>query len=272
MSGENGKWIGAAIALMLRLGSVALRGEARHRKGGKFSGASRETVYQKCFNRPIRYHRASLHRHALHFRYGEWNGSFGGKKWAACAYALEPLYQVFQQLTKEPSAENVVRLVKALNMAVNQVHNNGWWLNKFTDGNAATLIPQGHILLLLSTVPLAYQIDQIYQKLTKGDISSRLKTWTVTQPFSIPALRLTKAIAQYVPGSANVSVKVNARLLGKHTVDFVVPLSAMMGNLMATLGTLSVKPDNGSLVIDCQPEGQKPIRLWTEPPILKETL
>lgn len=270
MSGENGKWIGAAISLMLRLGSVALRGEARHRPG-KGNKLSREAVYTRCFNKPIRYHRACLSRQALHFRYGPWSGSFGGKKWAACAYALEPLYRVFQALTKEPTAENVSALIKALNVAVNQVHNNGWWLNKFTDSGVTTTIPAGQISPIVSVGPLAYQIDQVYRKLTGADISARLQTWTTTAPFSISVLRLTKAVAKYVPGSSNVDLALHSRLLGKNTANISIPLSSIMGNIMQTLGTLKVRPENGSLIVECQSDGQPPIKLWTEPSLLKET-
>ena len=62
-----------------------------------------------------------------------WSHGFGGKAWGSCADATADLWNATVRLVRNKNAESLQSVVDALNVVINQAHNNGWWFNKFID-------------------------------------------------------------------------------------------------------------------------------------------
>lgn len=199
LTGKHGKWIGVAAALMCRLGSLACMGEARHWEGSKHKTLSRGTVWEKGWAKPLQFHKAGLSKLANIFRYGEFRGAaFGGKNWAMCAFALTPIFTAISKLAREKSDDAVSDLVLALNIAVNQAHNGGWWLNKFNDESAIyDTVQKGDMEAILAGMGILYEIDQLKHMTIP---SSTLAKWERWGNVTIKPLPLKEVSMFTVPG------------------------------------------------------------------------
>ena len=142
--GTATRYIGAACAFMLRLGTAASLGEFRHyhSSGGTNWGnskLSRQQIFRKTLNSKgstlpkYLIHRRKLVAAQVAFARDAWGGAIGGPKWAECALAtLELDTAVIDYLRGRKSETGFESVGSALHNAVNKAHNNGWWLNKFT--------------------------------------------------------------------------------------------------------------------------------------------
>ncbi len=130
MSNGYGVWLGVAAATMLRCGMAASHGEARHRSP-LTKNISRETIFHTTFS-DFFGARNTLHIAQESFMYDYWTSGYGGKKWEACTQSIIDLDGVVVKLFANPTDALVAELMEKLNKAVDQAHNNGWWLNKFT--------------------------------------------------------------------------------------------------------------------------------------------
>jgi hypothetical protein len=142
--GTATRYIGAACAFMLRLGTAASLGEFRHHhsSGGTNWGdskLSRQQIFRKTLNSKgstlpkYLIHRRKLVAAQVAFARDAWGGAIGGPKWAECALAtLELDTAVIDYLRGRKSEKGFESVGSALHNAVNKAHNNGWWLNKFT--------------------------------------------------------------------------------------------------------------------------------------------
>ena len=147
MRGSHSFWIGVSAAILLRLGTMALRGEARHLGQKRLS---RGSVYRSYAKRSLTFHALHCREWSHIFAKGNFNNhSIGGKKWAECAKGVEELVFAIRALARRPSAVTVKRLLIVLNRVVDLAHNNGWWLNKFANGEVYTKVQQGDLLTLL---------------------------------------------------------------------------------------------------------------------------
>jgi hypothetical protein len=127
MSGEDGYWLGVAVAIMYRAGMAASHGEARHKLG---MGHKRQQIYALAFKNFFDA-RATLGAAQYRFLFNSWSSGYGGKAWGKCTEAIIQMDNTVRSLIKDPTEKNVAELVMSLNNAVNQAHNGGWWLNKF---------------------------------------------------------------------------------------------------------------------------------------------
>ena len=132
MTGEYGVWLGMAAAVMLRVGMAASHGEARHARKPE---TCREDVYLASLGSFLA-SRTQLGLVQWLFLNHKWRSSFGGPAWAKCTNSLLVLDAAARALLNMPSPEAVTVLTTALNQAVNQAHNGGWWLDKFVPLNA----------------------------------------------------------------------------------------------------------------------------------------
>lgn len=164
LRGPYTEWLGVGCALMLRLGCTALKGEARHYRtnsglaGGGSPRISREAVYARVYPHSLKRHRTLIVRLLNLFKYGQWSGSVGGLKWATCAKALIPLFNGIKRIATDPTEEHVHSALLAFNVAMNQAHNNGWWMNKFVSGEAFNLIQEGDLAWTLVPTRVIHQI------------------------------------------------------------------------------------------------------------------
>src|SRR5258705_5105535 len=102
-------------------------------------------IYAFYNSKNLSFLRARLSRvtQLLHYGWGDGpaNGEktgFGGLKWAECGAALVPLFNTIHDVLVAPTVESAQAMVSALNIAINQAHNGGWWLNKFASVSAYT--------------------------------------------------------------------------------------------------------------------------------------
>lgn len=151
MQGDDGFFLGLATILMIRLGIAASQGEARYaRRGPK----DRSLIWQNAFNTSVFKSRDDVPNVLNLFLNHSWSSGYGGAAWANCMSAVKQLDFNTQAVMREPNAEHVKQLGLALHEAVNQAHNNGWWLNKFTSGNAFNDAAAGNPQIFLSAVPM----------------------------------------------------------------------------------------------------------------------
>ena len=282
MSGADGKWIGLSAAILLRLGSVALQGEARHETNPKTGVTyahtkSRETVYVSRLNQTLSWHRARIGRLVNTFRYGIFaatgscsTGGTGGMRWAACANSLIPLFNAVRDLAQTPTEGSVQALLRAINRAVHQAHNNGWWLNKFCrNTDAFMLIQQGDprgIIHALTTLWALHQ-PQVFPAVEKSP--TRYATWKETK--SRP-MRLYQVELSLIPGGLGVMGKARGV---RHPFKIAAPIQGPIRAGIA--GLINVLHDERLRVtmINAKAKG-KPKEpdltqlaevLWEEPPM-----
>jgi hypothetical protein len=145
--GMHAWWVGLACAFMVRFGMAASVGELRHSKRRKLKGEggglkSRAQLFDEVLNKggstleSYTTFRARLVEAHGAFRHEHWPGGYGGKAWADCALATIALDRAVMDAFLTP-AEDCLSLTDvgaALHGAINQAHNNGWWMNKFVYG------------------------------------------------------------------------------------------------------------------------------------------
>lgn len=178
-SGNDGFWLGAAAAIMHRLGGVALIGEARHASDRKKLG--RESIYSYGLDNPFLTRRRLRRAQWLFHNYG-WSNSFGGEAWAKCGTALLELDEAIRLFVQDPSHDQYTCLGSALNQAVNQAHNGGWWLNKFTDEILMDYAAQGHPRAAMAALTTLGTLTQI----PKNEITQALLKWKSTRAIPVP--------------------------------------------------------------------------------------
>lgn len=188
--GKDARWIGAAIALLIRYGFAACAGEARH--GGfyleKKKPGSRSSIYGYTLNKSFSSIRLSIGRLTNALRYGNFSSNaYGGIKWASCGYALVELINSTVKFVQNPDELHLLRLLETFNLCINQAHNGGWWLGKFEEElcfnrplNPNVSIKAGHIL---------YDVDQIIKK--GVTIPTSWKRWKDVV-VKAPSVRLNK--------------------------------------------------------------------------------
>jgi len=125
-------YLGAAIALLIRLGIAACFGEVRHYNGEKrvIEVSDRHIVYEKVFKNLSPYLK-DLPIVQQVFSRGIWSSSYGGKKWANCTEQTIRLWNNVCRLYRKRTEGNYKRLISQFNTVINCAHNGGWWLNKY---------------------------------------------------------------------------------------------------------------------------------------------
>jgi hypothetical protein len=182
LHGANSVWIGVSLALLMKLGSLALRGEARH-IGGK-AVRSRGTVYRYYAQKPLHYHARFSRRWAHIFANGIFGSTaVGGKKWAACAEGIERLVAAVQTLANDPTDAHVRDAICVMNYVVDLAHNNGWWLNKFCSGTVYERVQRGYLSTVLECAQLIPHVLSLQATYTAGSVAyaeqlAVLQKWT----------------------------------------------------------------------------------------------
>ena len=277
LSGADGKWIGLSAAIMLRLGSLALQGEARHEinstTGQSFAhNKSRETVYTTHLNHSLSFHRSRVARLINTFRYGIFGsghscsvGGTGGMKWAACGVSLIPLFNAVRSLAISPDQAQLNSLIRALNRAVHQAHNGGWWLNKFShETTMFTQIQQGDPLGLL---PALSTIWQLHPPIL-GKPIARYATWPETL---LRVVKPKEVEVSPLPGGVGLAARVRGvRTPISFALDWSPKHSAMVQLIEPRPGErLAFTLSNRKAGSKAQPADSTPTLLWEEPEMQK---
>lgn len=266
MVGEYGRWLGIAASLMLRLGSTALSGEARHakRKDGK-GMPDREKVYSHVLPFSLSRHRARLNRLINVLRYGFEGGGIGGEKWAKCGASLIPLFNGVSELARNPSEEGVRAIAKALNVAVDQAHNNGWWLNKFADQSLFESIQAGKIRHLLKSGDAIMAAKAV--TLSEAEIVTRQVKYAGWEPIIFRPVRMNKAILSSLPNLPGLSFNVYTRLLkGSRTIN--IPAKAITESVIPLLGQFFLLSGEHGLRVEMRMKNGEKVKVWEEKALL----
>jgi hypothetical protein len=188
MRGEHSKWIGISAAIFLKLCTMALRGEARHvnkRVSGK-RRASRGRVYRSYAKRTLSFHAKHAKKWKHIFKHGRFNSSsIGGKQWALCASGVEELVDAIQQLAAQQTARNVNHLISVLNRTVDLAHNNGWWLNKFTNGEVYDEVQTGFLPTVVECAQILPMIQGLEENVPTQKTDALLKLYRHWKPEEI---------------------------------------------------------------------------------------
>lgn len=179
-SGNDGYWLGVACALMQRLGTAGLLGEARHGLSQRL-GCDRDNIYQDAFNRPFTARR-NMRRAVWLFGNYVWRSGYGGKAWYVCGQALIELDEAMRQFVHQPDKAHYTQLVSSLNTAVNVAHNGGWWLNKFCGEDLLNMAVQGHPHVQTNTMPLLNTL----RNLDDEKIEEAVSMYKVAREITIP--------------------------------------------------------------------------------------
>lgn len=209
LRGAHTEWLGIGVGLMMRLGSAALRGEARHYKThvlGKGSSGAREKVYTASFSQPLSRQRVKLTALYNLFRYGSWTGSVGGHSWAKCALSIIPLFNHVREIAR--GEENFTSLILAFNTALNQAHNNGWWMNKFSSKEAFDEISKSSIPWTLGAGRVIHSLGHFTDK----RIPDRIASYADWAPVTTRAPRITSAVLVEGPSLTGGSIVVRPSL------------------------------------------------------------
>jgi hypothetical protein len=132
MTTNETQYLGAGIALLLRLGIAACYGEIRHYPGEKrrITETQRNIVYTKVFKDLGPYLKDLVLIYRI-FKDGKWCGVYGGSKWADCTMQTINLWNDVCRLFRWHNNARYKRLLSQFNTVINCAHNSGWWLNKY---------------------------------------------------------------------------------------------------------------------------------------------
>ena len=262
--GSNSWLFGVGVAFMLRVGSTALKGEARHlarQNGG--SASNRNMVYCKTINHTLCQHRAATPRLIQVFRYGKFMGSVGGIKWAQCGLALGELFDAVGELSRTPTTDSLNQLVRVYNRAVNQAHNGGWWLNKFIHPNAMNEVQAGSLKWTLPLVPF---LDRLFTHRSKMvHVTNHRSRWAKWKAVEHAPLNPTSAEVITQPGTNVLLIEVKNRFLKHHHRSIPILVDDLKPKLTSLLrGKLSLEATPSGLVLIMTPPHEPPIQIWAE--------
>jgi hypothetical protein len=268
MVGDAGKWIGVAVALMLRIGTIAMKGEMRHIRGSK-TGAklSREAVYEKGYDLPLGRLRASINRLVNGFRYGDFGGGgVGGPKWAACGKAMIPLFEGVRVLAASPTPENVRALIRALNVVVNQAHNGGWWLNKFSNESVFASLQKGYPAPMLEAGAVFHQAEEHLRKLKPSEVDKHISGFAKWPETRLVAPKVSSVEMFTREGVAGIQFRIRTnflrsapRLVHADPAAFAKLVKAISADLYL------VDDEKGNLHIEARGKGMpEPVTIWAE--------
>jgi hypothetical protein len=264
LRGQHSFWIGAGVAAVLKLGSAAMAGESRHAHNAWQGFKDKPNLYQHYGKKSLSFHRARLSRvtQLLHYGFGDPDTQpvnkgcgYGGRRWALCGAALAPLFTAVKRLCEEPTEENASQLLLDYNVAVNQCHNGGWWLNKFILVQAYDQVPRGNLGFLMQGAQIIWEGKQ-HLNFDTSRFLSRVATWPKVT--SIAPLRWRKAQLSISPGSLSIALK--ASTLPKFKEIKIPATAGLMKALVTAVGKIDVKPGEVLLQV---PEGD-PIVLFRE--------
>jgi hypothetical protein len=203
----------------------------------------------------------------LHYGFGDPNTpkSFGGKKWALCGAALCPLFNAVRDLALDPTEDNASKVLLNLNIAINQAHNGGWWLNKFIEVSAYDNMPKGRPedVCATSTAVLAASIERA--KVEEVKLNKAILSWSKWPDTEIKPLKFRKVALDVAPNAFVLNLKASTLPIPRLITIPVTP--AMIKSLLSAVG--EIKIERGK--IDLIDGSGKIINLWHEDPLVAES-
>lgn len=267
MGGEYAKWIGVGVGLMIRFGMAALAGEARHFRPDGRQMVDRDIIYHKNFPFSYSRHHARVNRLTNILRYGFAGGGVGGEKWAKCGASLYPLFNCIRELSREPKVKTVQKMIRALNVSVDQAHNNGWWLNKFSGKELYIDIQAGNIAATIQGAGRALEVDRLYQSLKKSQIDQQVSKWAGWDEIHFTAIRPNRAVIVSLNGLPGMSIKWKSRILGEYQKEISIPSDIITAKLNDLIGSVYLVPGKHGIKVELR-KGNETTTIFEEPKLL----
>jgi hypothetical protein len=273
LRGPYSFWLGVGVAATIKLGSAAMSGEARHAHQAWHGFSSKPDIYGHYGAKSLSFHRARLSRltQLLHYGFGEkgelagTDGSttgcgMGGRKWALCGASLAPLFTSIKKLVDSPTSEAASQLVLDLNVAINQAHNGGWWLNKFITVEAYDEIPKGNIGFILMASEAIRQTGAERHKVDIDRFIRAVSKWPAET--TIAPLKWRKADLAIGPGSLVLRLKASTVPKPK---EIIIPAThGLMKSLITAVGEIKLRPGEVAIKLN---DSNREISLWRENPL-----
>jgi hypothetical protein len=266
LRGTHSFWIGVGTAALIKLGCAAMHGEARHAHSVWKGLTKKPDIYAHYGKYSLSFHRARLSRltQLLHFGFGDPDTApvksgcgFGGRRWALCGAALAPVFTSIKRLIDDPTEENASKLLLDYNVAVNQAHNGGWWLNKFVQAQAYDQIPKGHVGWIAKAAQAILTAGKLRASVDSGKFIKAVKMWP--QETTISPLKFRKADLEIAPGA--IYLKLKASTVPEQRVITIPATPGLMKSLIESVGTIDFSvPGEINLKV---PDGSS-ISLWKE--------
>jgi hypothetical protein len=256
--GPDSEWLGIGVGLMLRLGSIALRGEARHILN---SHKSREDVYHENEALPLKYHAAGIRRLINTFQYGSPGvQSVGGDRWTICAQYLRDMFVAVRELAQAPTLDNVNALIREFNKAVNLAHNNGWWMNKFADAALFNDIPKGIPSRYIGLVPVLWEMSKIPVDFALSKSIENMAKWSLVNDQFTAVL---KPKLEWEPFGLNMTFQIKG--IRPLKVEKPIPLTAFVPFLAQKFkSAFSLQERDGRLSLILEQVGAPEQVLWQD--------
>lgn len=189
-----GVWVGFAASIMIRCGMAASHGEARHAKPEIKRKFTRNAIYSAAFQ-DFFGSRDTLGQAQSSFLYYRWGESaFGGKKWASCTESIILLDKAARDLMRSPTEAHRVGVVNALNRAVNEAHNGGWWLNKFVTEDKFNQASKQNLRALERVAEVLVPINTFFNAIPAEAWKSVAFKWANAGEIDIPIPGVIKTI------------------------------------------------------------------------------
>jgi hypothetical protein len=160
---NGARLLGCAVAVLARLSFAAILGEYRHVRKKK---RERNHIYQETLESFSAFWkgRAEVTRAEKSFatsrrwRVGKFGGSYGGKKWAACATGAKSLERAIVQFLRSHNPDDIVTVIGEAHKVVNCSHNAGPFLSKFAPASVFDLAARGDISLTAESAFTGYRL------------------------------------------------------------------------------------------------------------------
>lgn len=191
-----GVWVGFAASIMIRCGMAASHGEARHADPSIKRKFTRNTIYSAAFQ-DFFGSRETLGKAQSSFLYYKWGGgAYGGKKWASCTESIILLDRAARDLMRRPSEVHRVGVVNALNRAVNEAHNGGWWLNKFITEDRFSQASEQSLMALEKVAEVLVPVNKYFNSIPAEAWKSVAFKWANAGEIVVPIPGVIKSIDQ----------------------------------------------------------------------------
>jgi hypothetical protein len=206
--GEYSWMLGAAAAMMARLGLALSLGEVRHNDNANFlpklKNETRDQIYHLVMNDYFVY-RLLFSQVIESFRNIKWQSGYGGPAWGDCAAATAKLDTAILNVMKSDSEVAITELCDQLNKAVNSAHNGGWWFNKINvDQQELNNASNGHMATALKAGYTSYEIYSLVKINSGKDTVFPLLRFLPLIKDEIPARRVKIQTAVVMPSGKDV--------------------------------------------------------------------
>jgi hypothetical protein len=127
------------------------------------------------------------------FVYDSWPQGDGGKEWGKCTAALIELDTAILEMLRWPTHANVLAMTEKLNLAVNQAHNNGWWMNKFTGDDLTFTYAAEQNLTIIAEA--GWAALQVAKEFTNPRAAELVEQYKLQQPIVV-AERMSRELPE----------------------------------------------------------------------------